>query len=152
MAMEEATPGRDRPHLAPSRGPFIEDWALLKYGWLAVFLVHVAFLAIGVWQIRAALEMWDPKFLEVEQRRIDHVIQAVYMVTIAFSIILLILAVFVLEIFRTQHRLLHRLEQNERRLAERGGPEPLAPGPAGAAGTAVTAGSTDPPAPPAASG
>jgi hypothetical protein len=33
------------------------------------------------------------------------------MVTIAFSIILLILAVFVLEIFRNQRKLLHRLDQ-----------------------------------------
>lgn len=89
----------------------IEDWSVLKYGWLAVFLLHVAFLGIGVYNIKAALEMFDPELIRVEQRRLDYVIQAIYMVTIAFSIILLILAVFVLEIFRNQRRLMHQMDQ-----------------------------------------
>jgi hypothetical protein len=95
----------------------IEDWAVLKYGWLAVFLVHVIFLASGVFFIKQALDITDPsphamaKLIDVEQRRLEMVIQAVYMVTIAFSIILLILAVFVLEVFRNQRRLMTRLEE-----------------------------------------
>ena len=89
----------------------IEDWAVLKYGWLAVFLLHVAFLGMGVYNIKMALDMFDPDLIRVEQRRLDFVIQAVYMVTIAFSIILLILAVFVLEIFRNQRRLMHQMDQ-----------------------------------------
>ena len=83
----------------------------MKYGWLAVFLVHVVFLAFGVYHIKAALDMYDPRLIDVDQRRIELVIQAVYMVTIAFSIILLILAVFVLEIFRNQRRLMHQMDE-----------------------------------------
>lgn len=111
----------------------IEDWAVLKYGWLAVFLVHVIFLSSGVFFIKQALDITDPspqamsRLVDVEQRRLELVIQAVYMVTIAFSIILLILAVFVLEVFRNQRRLMARLEEI---LAERtGGPAPPSPGP-----------------------
>lgn len=109
------------PAVRPTRS--IEDWAILKYGWLAVFLVHVVFLAFGVWHIKAALDMYDPRLIDVDQRRIELVIQAVYMVTIAFSIILLILAVFVLEIFRNQRRIMTRLEEV---IAERTGGEPPA--------------------------
>lgn len=93
------------------RSRMIEDWSVLKYGWLAVFLLHVAFLGIGVYNFKAALEMFDPELIRVEQRRLDYVIQAIYMVTIAFSIILLILAVFVLEIFRNQRRLMHQMDE-----------------------------------------
>ena len=113
---------------APGKSRMIEDWAILKYGWLAVFLLHVAFLGIGVYNIKAALEMFDPELIRVEQRRLDYVIQAVYMVTIAFSIILLILAVFVLEIFRNQRRLMHQLDE----LLEQGRPGSSWPRPSGA--------------------
>ena len=105
----------------PGRSRMIEDWSVLKYGWLAVFLLHVAFLSIGVYNIKAALEMFDPELIRVEQRRLDYVIQAIYMVTIAFSIILLILAVFVLEIFRNQRRLMHQMDQ----ILERQGGAPV---------------------------
>ena len=40
--------------------PYLRDWAVLKYGWLIVVLVHVVFLGLGVQQIRSALEMFDP--------------------------------------------------------------------------------------------
>lgn len=108
------------------RSRMIEDWAILKYGWLAVFLVHIAFLAMGVYYIKASLDMFDPELTHAtqrrldltiqsiymwEQRRMDNVIQATYMVTIAFSIIMLILAVFVLEIFRNQRKLMHQMDE-----------------------------------------
>ena len=108
------------------RSRMIEDWSVLKYGWLAVFLVHVAFLAMGVYYIKASLDMFDPELIKstarrldltiqsvyiFEQRRMDLVIQATYMVTVAFSIIMLIIAVFVLEIFRNQRRLMHQLDE-----------------------------------------
>jgi hypothetical protein len=116
------------PPVRPTRS--IEDWSVLKYGWLAVFLVHVVFLASGVWFIKQALDITDPnpkaiaKLLDLDQRRFELVIQAGYMVTIAFSIILLILAVFVLELFRNQRRMMTRLEEV---IAERSGAPP-APG------------------------
>ncbi|MBI4860349.1 MAG: hypothetical protein HY815_08815 [Candidatus Riflebacteria bacterium] len=86
------------------------DWAILKYGWLAVFLFHVAFLYFGVREIKIALDIFDKTLLSTDQRRIDHVIQAIYMVTLAFSIILLIIAVFVLEIFRAQRKILLEIQ------------------------------------------
>jgi len=76
---------------------------------MIVFLIHVVFLAFGMQQIKIALDMFEPELLAPSQLRLDHVIQAVYMVTIAFSILLLILAVFVLEIFRTQRRIINHL-------------------------------------------
>ena len=116
------------PAVRPTRS--IEDWAILKYGWLAVFLVHVIFLASGVYFIKQALDIYDPKLIEVDQRRLEMVIQAIYMVTVAFSIILLILAVFVLEVFRNQRRLMTRLEELVAEREERGGPPPQShPGP-----------------------
>jgi hypothetical protein len=104
----------------------LRDWAVLKYGWLIVVLVHVVFLGLGVQQIRSALDMFDPELLNISQLRLDHVIQATYMVTIAFSVILLILAVFILEIFRTQRAILNEL-QELRDVQEAHQPRPSAP-------------------------
>jgi len=89
--------------------PKIEDWVILKYGWLFVFLVHIVFLGAGVREMRAAQELFSPELLDTAQLRLDHVFQAIYMWTIAFSILLLIVAVFILEIFRNQKRILERL-------------------------------------------
>jgi hypothetical protein len=112
---------------------YIEDWLVLKYGWLLVFVVHVAFLGIGVWQIKTALDLWAPDLISPEARRLDHVIHAVYMIAISFSILLLILAVFVLEIFRNQYKLMRRLDEM---LPQRASsvPAPPAPPPAPAPG------------------
>lgn len=94
---------------ARKTSPHIEDWAILKYGWLLVFLVHVVFLGFGVVEIKQALDMFDKKLLEIAELRIDHVIQGLYMLVIAFSVLLLIVAIFALEIFRTQRRILREL-------------------------------------------
>lgn len=91
----------------------IEDWTVMKYGWLAVFSLHVVFLIGGIHWLKSALNLWDSELLSPGQIRIENFITAVYMLTIAFSIILLILAVFVFEIFRTQRKIFRILAEKE---------------------------------------
>jgi magnesium-transporting ATPase (P-type) len=87
------------------------DWTVLKYGWLIVFLIHGSFLFIGLHFLRQAAYMENPALYTPEQLRISHLLTSTYMVTIAFSLILVILAVFVLEIFRTTQKLLMDVEE-----------------------------------------
>lgn len=81
------------------------DWTILKYGWLIVFLIHGVFLYIGLHWLRQAYHMEHASLYTPEQLRISHLLTSVYMVSIAFSLILVILAVFVLEIFRGVQRM-----------------------------------------------
>lgn len=89
----------------------IDDWLLMKYGWLAVFVLHIVFLLMGVHWLKSALNLWDSELLTTSQIRLEHFITAAYMLTIAFSIILLILAVFIFEIFRTQRKILRLVSE-----------------------------------------
>lgn len=68
-------------------------------------MLHVVFLLGGIQWLKEALNEWDASLITASQRVLEHFITAAYMLSIAFSIILLILAVFVLEIFRTQRRM-----------------------------------------------
>ncbi len=90
----------------------------MKYGWLAVFVLHIVFLIMGVHWLKSALNLWHADLLAPSQIRLENFITATYMLTIAFSIILLILAVFVFEIFRAQRKIL-RILAEERGLEER---------------------------------
>lgn len=96
------------------RGRQLQDWAVLKYGWLFILMVHIVFLAAGVREIKSAIEMFDPALLDPSERRLDHVMQALYMWTLAFSIILMVLSVFVMEIFRSQRKILQLLTLQQR--------------------------------------
>lgn len=111
-----------------------EDWAVLKWGWLAIFLLHLAFLIVGIHFMKEALRLEDPTLLVPSERRIGLVIEALYSVTIAFSILLLILAVFVLEIFRAQRRILEMITSAEARTGRAPAPATLSPGAPPAAG------------------
>jgi hypothetical protein len=92
----------------------IEDWSVLKYGWLAVFGAHLTFLFLGMQFIKDAMRLDHPSLLDPAERRITLVIEALYAITIAFSILLLILAVFVLEILRLQRRVVELLAADGR--------------------------------------
>ena len=86
------------------------DWTVLKYGWLVVFLIHGIFLMIGLRFLRSAAYYHDPSLYSPEQLRISHLLDSMYMFSIAFSLLLVILAVFVLEIFRTTQKIVADLE------------------------------------------
>lgn len=90
---------------------FIDDWTVLRYGWLAVFLIHIAFLAMGVFWLKRAWRMEDASLYSVPEVRISHVITAGYMLTIAFSIILLIITVFLFEVFKMLRRVAADVEE-----------------------------------------
>ncbi len=88
----------------------ILDWTILKYGWLIVFLIHGVFLYMGLIFLRQAYHMEGPTLYTPEQLRISLLLTSIYMVSIAFSLILVILAVFVLEIFRATQKLSEDLD------------------------------------------
>ena len=111
---------------------YIDDWTILKYGWLAVFIIHIAFLAMGVFWLKQALRMEHPSLYNIPQLRISHTLTALYLITIAFSIILLIITVFVFEIFRTTRRLAREIEEVRDLVSEAGAssfPSPRSPPP-----------------------
>ncbi|MBI3890014.1 MAG: hypothetical protein HY303_00635 [Candidatus Wallbacteria bacterium] len=91
----------------------IDDWTVMKYGWLGVFVLHVVFLLAGVHWLKSALNLWDTQLLEPGQIRLENFITAAYMLTIAFSIMLLIMAVFIFEIFRAQRKILRLLAEKQ---------------------------------------
>jgi hypothetical protein len=84
---------------------FAQDWTILKYGWVGVFLVHVVFLGVGLYFLKQAYYMEDVSLYTPAELRISYFLTSVYMATIAFSVVLLIVAVFVLEIFRSLRKL-----------------------------------------------
>ena len=87
-----------------------DDWTILKYGWLAVFIIHIAFLGIGVFWLKQAWRMEHPDLYTIPELRVSYALTAAYMITISFSIILLIITVFVFDLFRTVRRLSRDLE------------------------------------------
>lgn len=109
---------------APQQPEGILDWTVLKYGWLIVFVIHGIFLSIGLGFLRAASRAHHPTLYSPEQVRISNMLEAHYMFSIAFSLIVVVLAVFVLEIFRATQKLL--IEVRELREAVAGAPPSLA--------------------------
>jgi hypothetical protein len=107
---------------AAKRPEGLLDWTVLKYGWLLVFLIHGSFLFIGLHFLRQAAYMENPALYTPEQIRISYMLTSTYMVAIAFSLILVILAVFVLEIFRTTQKILFDLEELRGELLEEAPP------------------------------
>lgn len=89
--------------------PF-EDWTIFKYGWLIVFTLHMAFLAVGVHYMMAAYNMDHPDLLKAQGLRGTYLIIAGYMMVIAFSVLLLVLSILVFEVFRSQRKILRKLE------------------------------------------
>jgi hypothetical protein len=65
---------------------------------------------IGLRFLRSAAYYHDPSLYSPEQLRISHLLDSMYMFSIAFSLLLVILAVFVLEIFRTTQKIVAELE------------------------------------------
>lgn len=108
-----SAPRRQRPE-------GILDWTVLKYGWLIVFMIHGIFLVIGLGFLRRAAYLSETGVFRAkelanlygpEQLRISNLLDSMYMFAIAFSLILVILAVFVLEIFRTTQKVLMDVEE-----------------------------------------
>ena len=102
--------------MSRERGDVAEDWTILKYGWIGVFLVHIVFLGAGLWFLKQAYYMEDMSLYTPEQLRISYFLTFGYMTTIAFSVIMLIQAVFVLEIFRATRRLSAEIEDLKGRI------------------------------------
>jgi len=89
---------------------YCDDWTVLKYGWLAVFIIHIAYLAVGVFWLKRALRLEHTELFTIPEVRITYALTAAHMVTIAFSTILLIITVFVFEIFKMHRRLAEDIE------------------------------------------
>lgn len=87
-----------------------EDWTVFKYGWLVIFVLHMAFLAVGVHYLMAAYNMDHPDLLKAQGLRGTYLIIAGYMMVIAFSVLLLVLAILIFEVFRTQRKILRKLD------------------------------------------
>lgn len=88
----------------------ILDWTVLKYGWLLVFLLHGVFLWLGLSLLRSEAYKVGKDLGVMAELRITHLLHGAYLVAIAFSLILVVLAVFVLEIFRANQKILLDLE------------------------------------------
>jgi len=100
-------------------GKYIDDWTILKYGWLAVFIIHIAFLAMGIYWLKQAWRLEHPELYSIAELRYSYALTAQYMLAIAFSIILLIITVFVFEIFRSQRRITRELDDLRALVASR---------------------------------
>ncbi len=94
-----------------SKSEGLLDWTVLKYGWLLVFAVHGIFLWIGMTFLRSAAYSHNTALYSPEQLRISQLLDSMYMFAIAFSLLLVILAVFVLEIFRATQKILMELQE-----------------------------------------
>ncbi len=88
----------------------LEDWTIFKYGWLAIFLIHIAFLAVGIHYLMTAYNMDHPDLLKAQALRGTYLIIAGYMMVIAFSVLLLVLAILIFEVFRSQRKILRKLD------------------------------------------
>ena len=89
---------------------YLDDWTVLKYGWLAVFIIHIAYLAVGVFWLKRAMRMEHAELFTIPEVRISYALTASHMITIAFSTILLIMTVFIFEIFKMMRRLVRDVE------------------------------------------
>lgn len=89
---------------------YLDDWTVLKYGWLAVFIIHIAYLAVGVFWLKRALRMEHAELFTIPEVRLSYAMTAAHMITIAFSTILLIMTVFIFEIFKMTRRLARDVE------------------------------------------
>ena len=89
---------------------YFDDWTVLKYGWLAIFIIHIAYLAVGVFWLKRALRMEGAVLLTLPELRVSYSLTAAHMITIAFSTILLIITVFIFEIFKMMRRLVADVE------------------------------------------
>ena len=81
-------------------GKFSDDWTVLRYGWLAVFIIHITYLILGNQWLKGALAVVDPTFQAPPQLRITYALTSARMIVVGFSSVILMITVFIYEIFK----------------------------------------------------
>lgn len=88
-----------------------EDRDLLKYFWYFIFLLHITFLGMGIYWLNEGYKLLDAHNISKGELRLDTLFLAIHMESIAFSIILLIIAIYVYIIHRKQNLILKQLRE-----------------------------------------
>ena len=79
---------------------FSDDWTVLRYGWLAVFIIHIGYLIAGNQALKSALAITDPLLKAPPEVRITLALTSAKMIIVGFSSVLLMITVFIYEIFK----------------------------------------------------
>lgn len=79
---------------------FSDDWTVLRYGWLAVFILHIGYLIAGNQWLKSALAISDPLLNAPPEVRITYALTSAKMIIVGFSAVLLMITVFIYEIFK----------------------------------------------------
>jgi len=79
---------------------FSDDWTILRYGWLAVFIIHIGYLIAGNQALKSALAITDPLLKAPPEVRITLALTSAKMIIVGFSSVLLMITVFIYEIFK----------------------------------------------------
>jgi hypothetical protein len=79
---------------------FSDDWTVLRYGWLAVFIIHIGYLIAGNQALKGALAVSSPLLNTPPEVRITFALTSAKMIIVGFSAVLLMITVFIYEIFK----------------------------------------------------
>jgi len=81
-------------------GKLSEDWTILRYGWLVVFIIHICYLIAGNQWLKSALALNGPLLESMPEVRITYALTSARMIIVGFSSVLLMITVFIYEIFK----------------------------------------------------
>jgi hypothetical protein len=88
-----------------------EDRELLKYFWYFIFLLHITFLGMGIYWLNEGYKLLDAHNISKGELRLDTLFLAIHMESVAFSIILLVIAIYVYVIHRKQNMILKQMRE-----------------------------------------
>ncbi len=99
---------------------------VLGWCWFGAFTLHIVFLAMGIYWLNEGYKMIDASELTRGELRVDSLFLALYLQSIAFSMILLLIAIYTFviqsrqeKLLQGQARLLDKISDLEEKLGER---------------------------------
>ncbi len=88
-----------------------EDSGILKYFWFFVFLLHIVFLGMGIYWLNEGYKLIDFAQFSKRELRIDNLFISMYMLSIAFSLILAIISIYVYVLHSRQVQMLRLMHE-----------------------------------------
>jgi hypothetical protein len=87
-----------------------DDRDILKYFWFLIFTLHIIFMLMAIYWLNQGLD-FDVTQLSYEGLRIDKLFIAIHMGSIAFSMLLLIIAIYANVLASRQNKMLKQLRE-----------------------------------------
>ncbi len=110
----------ERETMSVSRSRIGDERKILRYCWFCVFLLHIVFLTMGIYWLNEGYKMIDISSFSKGELQFDSLFLAMYLQSIAFSLILLMTAIYVYVIQSRQEALMRQIQEIRQMLLNSG--------------------------------